>query len=92
MLFDFRWLSAKLVAAGPNALVTDYELLPGDALAAKLWDLESGAELRRFEGHEGFVTSVAVLPDGRRTLSGSGDFIIAGDTIGRIHVFRLLLS
>ena len=27
----------------------------------RLWDLETGAELRRFEGHESAVTSVAVL-------------------------------
>ena len=37
----------------------------------RLWDLETGAELRRFEGHEDWVTSVAVLADGRRALSGS---------------------
>ena len=32
-----------------------------------------GAELRRFEGHTGGVSSVVVLPDGRRALSGSSD-------------------
>ncbi|MBV9375428.1 MAG: hypothetical protein JO320_10290 [Alphaproteobacteria bacterium] len=39
----------------------------------RLWDLESGAELRRFEGHGDWVTSLAVLADGRRALSGSSD-------------------
>ena len=39
----------------------------------RLWDLETGAELRRFEGHEDLVTSVTVLADGRRALSGSWD-------------------
>ena len=39
----------------------------------RLWDLETGAELRRFEGHWDAVTSVTVLPDGRRALSGSSD-------------------
>ena len=39
----------------------------------RLWDLETGAELRRFEGHEARVTSVTVLADGRRALSGSDD-------------------
>ena len=39
----------------------------------RLWDLETGAELRRFEGHEDRVTSVTVLADGRRALSGSHD-------------------
>jgi WD40 repeat protein len=32
-----------------------------------------GAELRRFEGHGDRVTSVTVLADGRRALSGSRD-------------------
>ena len=39
----------------------------------KLWDLESGAVLRTFEGHVGLVTAVVPLPDGRRALSGSED-------------------
>ena len=44
-----------------------------DDRTLRLWDLETGAELRRFEGHEGWVTSVTVLADGRRALSGSWD-------------------
>ena len=39
----------------------------------RLWDLETGAELRRFAGHERAVTSVTVLADGRRALSVSWD-------------------
>lgn len=35
----------------------------------RLWDLATGAELRHFEGHEAWVTSVALLVDGRRALS-----------------------
>ncbi len=40
---------------------------------ARLWDLETGKELRRLVGHTSVVTSVAVLPDGRRALTGSWD-------------------
>jgi hypothetical protein len=36
-----------------------------------LWDIESGTELRRFEGLTRPVTSVAVLPDGRHALLAS---------------------
>jgi WD40 repeat protein len=39
----------------------------------RLWDLDTGAELRRFEGHSDPVRAVAVLPDGRRALSSSSD-------------------
>jgi WD40 repeat protein len=44
-----------------------------DATTLELWDLETGAELRRFEGHEDGVNSVTVLADRRRALSGSDD-------------------
>ena len=38
-----------------------------------LWDLEAGIELRRFEGHTGWVNAVAFGLDGKTALSGSGD-------------------
>ena len=38
-----------------------------------LWDKESGAEFRRFEGHTDGVESVAFTPNGRYALSGSFD-------------------
>jgi WD40 repeat protein len=37
----------------------------------KVWDLESGAELRTLKG--GGVLAVAVMPDGRRAISGAAD-------------------
>jgi len=39
----------------------------------KLWDLESGEELRTLEGHTGFVGVITVTPNGRRAVSGSVD-------------------
>ena len=39
----------------------------------RLWDLASGKELRRLEGHTDPVTSVAFAPDGRSLASGSDD-------------------
>ncbi|MCP5117114.1 MAG: hypothetical protein GY953_40330, partial [bacterium] len=39
----------------------------------RLWGLESGAELRCFEGRESEVRAVALSADGRRALSGSQD-------------------
>jgi WD40 repeat protein len=41
--------------------------------ALRLWDLESGKELRRFEGHTKDIRRVAFSPDGRRALSGGFD-------------------
>jgi WD40 repeat protein len=39
----------------------------------KVWDLESGRELRTLENHSAEVSSVAVTPEGRRAVSASND-------------------
>ena len=39
----------------------------------KLWDVATAKELRSFTGHTDTVQSVALSPDGRFVLSGSGD-------------------
>ena len=39
----------------------------------KLWDINTGKEIRTFRGHSSYVRSVAFSPDGRYALSGSWD-------------------
>jgi len=39
----------------------------------KLWDIDTGRELRTFSGHKGRVESVAFSPDGKKILSASSD-------------------
>jgi WD40 repeat protein len=39
----------------------------------RLWDVETGHELCKFEGHTGQVHAVAFSADGRYAVSGSGD-------------------
>ena len=39
----------------------------------RVWDAESGEELRKYEGHTKLVLSVAYLPDGKRIASASED-------------------
>ena len=39
----------------------------------RLWDLESGKELKKFEGHTNMIKSVALSADGKKLLSGSND-------------------
>ena len=39
----------------------------------RLWDCQTGQELRSFLGHSSFVNSVAFSPDGKWALSGSYD-------------------
>src|SRR5207302_796007 len=38
-----------------------------------VWDVESGEEVYKYEGHTAGVTGVAYFPDGRRIASASGD-------------------
>ena len=40
---------------------------------ARLWDVATGQELRRFVGHTNDIESVAFSPDGRFVLTGSDD-------------------
>lgn len=66
---------------------------PGLDHTARLWDVETGEELRRFPGHKAWVTSVAFSPDGNRALTGCGnaDPIIrlwkveTGEELGRLE-------
>ena len=47
--------------------------LSGAGRHLRLWDLDTGQEIRRFEGHTGGVTSVAFSADGLQALSASRD-------------------
>ena len=40
---------------------------------ARIWDIESGTELRKLEGHTGNIQSVAFSPDGKRIVTASRD-------------------
>jgi WD40 repeat protein len=58
---------------------------------ARLWDVASGKEINRFEGHSKGVTAVAFSPDGRLALTGSLDKTarlweaVSGKEIGRFE-------
>jgi WD40 repeat protein len=39
----------------------------------KVWDLATGEELKRLQGHENIINALAVSPDGRHIASGSDD-------------------
>jgi WD40 repeat protein/DNA-binding SARP family transcriptional activator len=49
---------------------------PAGDTSIRLWNLETGQEIRRFEGHTGVVTQVAISPDGHRALSASADLSV----------------
>jgi WD40 repeat protein len=48
-------------------------LTGSDDQTARLWDIVTSREIRRFEGHSEAVQSVAISVDGRAVLTGSSD-------------------
>jgi WD40 repeat protein len=65
--------SANGMTALGNCIRSPTRLLPVPKNTVRLWALESGRELRRFEGHADLIWSVALSPNGRKALSGSED-------------------
>lgn len=57
--------NSKMVATTVGAL--------GNEFSIRLWDANSGKEIRRLEGHSDFVLSLAFTEDGTRLLSGGED-------------------
>jgi WD40 repeat protein len=57
----------EFAPAGRNLLVTGLK-------EVVLWDLDRGREVRRFTGQMSPVTSTALAPDGRRFLTGGGQY------------------
>ncbi len=64
----------RRVISGNSGFVYKYDrwVLDPQRCLLRLWDVETGREIRQFKGHSGPVNSVAFAPDGRYVLSGSG--------------------
>jgi WD40 repeat protein/serine/threonine protein kinase len=64
--------------------------VPADSYALRLWNVETGEELRQFEGHTNGVQGLALSADGRRAASAGGDRSVhvwdvdTGDLLWRI--------
>jgi WD40 repeat protein len=48
-------------------------LTSSDDQTIRLWDTQTGAELRRFSGNAGVMWHIAITPDGQRLLAGGVD-------------------
>jgi RNA polymerase sigma factor (sigma-70 family) len=48
-----------------------------------LWELPSGKELKRFTGHDGYVTCAALSPDGKVVASGAKEFCLWDAATGK---------
>jgi WD40 repeat protein len=76
-------LSGNLQPTGGYNHASDYDL--------RLWDVESGQEVRRFRGHTSLVEGVTFSPDGRQALSCGDDGTLrlwevgTGNELGRFE-------
>ena len=55
------------IALGPSGFIA---ISGGNDGMVILWNIGSGEEIRRFEGHSGAVRAVAISPDGLTAISG----------------------
>jgi WD40 repeat protein len=66
--------------SGSGPVDYENEPPPGSDLSMRLWDLSTGEQIRRFEGHTHTVFDVAFMPDGRSAVTGSwDDYVILWD-------------
>jgi serine/threonine protein kinase len=61
------------IFTGSGGQMRDGHFQDGIDTTVRLWDMTSGRELVRFEGHTASVSSVAISADGQRGLSGGLD-------------------
>ncbi len=49
--------------------------MPSDSFPTRrsVWDMATGKEMSKLQGHSGEVYSVAISPDGKTIVSGSDD-------------------
>jgi hypothetical protein len=65
-------------------------LATGEHPHVRLWDVRTGQEVRRWEGHRDLVAALAFAPDGRTLASGSHDaMILVWDVTGLLEKGRL---
>ena len=58
------------ILASSGCKILDHESVTN---AIRLWDLESGKELHKLEGHDSSINSLAFSSDGKTLASGSDD-------------------
>jgi WD40 repeat protein len=78
-----------LTGSGAYLRRPDGSEVPSDCLA-QIWDLETGEEVQRFQGHQGQVNCAAYVPGSRRILTGSSDETVRlwnADTGDELHCF-----
>jgi WD40 repeat protein len=71
VLLAAAFVSSPLMA--DSATAAESPPKAGGDKTARLWDPATGAELRRFQGHQNWVAGVAFSPDGKQLATASAD-------------------
>jgi len=65
--------NGKFVISGSKDNVNPGRQVLNRDFSLRLWELDSGREVRRFVGHTDYVRFIAFMPDGQHAISGSSD-------------------
>jgi WD40 repeat protein len=85
-LYDAIYFGVPAVRFSPDGKSV---LAPAIGNTARLWDIETGRELRRFEGHLNRVMCVDISGDGKLVLTGSDDNTVRlWDNTSMLPIYR----
>ncbi len=73
----FRELTGHHSPIWNVALVDGLAISAGEDHWVRVWNVQSGQEVQRFDGHDSAIYALAVSPDGKRALSGSGCYLLS---------------
>ncbi|MCA2667654.1 MAG: hypothetical protein IM486_08400 [Microcystis sp. M114S2] len=81
LILDLEAKNLILIPPGDNSYVSSVSFSPDSKILAsgigddgiKLWNVETGKEIRALQGHNSWVSEVSFSPDGKILASGSGD-------------------
>ncbi|MGW8180431.1 MAG: WD40 repeat domain-containing protein, partial [bacterium] len=76
--------------SGPNDFENDPP--PGSDLSMRLWDLATGEEIRRFEGHNHTIFDLTFRADGRTAVTGSWDGSLILWDLETGHILQRMFS
>jgi len=69
----FDQMEGLAISPDGHTVLAGVSTSTGDRSAMILWDLDTYAEIRRYEGHTGAIRDLSVSPDGKQVLTVSSD-------------------
>ena len=68
MIGHSNWVNSVAISSDNKLIISGSE-----DKSIKIWDIESGKEIKKLNGHSECVYSVAISSDNKYIVSGSGD-------------------